>query len=110
MITLVHMLNIVSQTEEPVSELITPLRRYFNSGEVNFKVSDKKAAMDFLAKKYNDGKVDYLDGVTVLFREWWFNCRPSNTEPLLRLNIEAKSEELLEEKFAEIQKELGSPI
>ncbi|TFG48892.1 MAG: phosphomannomutase/phosphoglucomutase, partial [Candidatus Brocadiia bacterium] len=110
MITLVHMLNIVSQAEVPVSELIKPIKRYFSSGEVNFKVSDKKAAMDYLAKKYNDGKVDHLDGVTVLFREWWFNCRPSNTEPLLRLNIEAKREDLLEEKFAEIKKDLGSPV
>ncbi|MHC4756366.1 MAG: phosphomannomutase/phosphoglucomutase, partial [Planctomycetota bacterium] len=60
MVTLVHMLNIVSQAEVPLSELIKPLKRYFSSGEVNFKVSDKKAAMDFLAKKYHDGKVDHL--------------------------------------------------
>jgi len=107
MITLVHVLNIVSDAKAPVSELIKPLRRYSSSGEVNFKVDDKKAKMDELAKRYNDAQIDYLDGVTVRYKDWWFNCRPSNTEPLLRLNVEAKTESLLEEKLSEIEKQLG---
>ena len=110
MITLVHMLNIVSQAEKPVSELIQPLRRYAASGEVNFKVEEKQAKMQEFAKRYSDGEVDWLDGVTVRYKEWWFNCRPSNTEPLLRLNVEAKSEELLKEKFAEIEQQLGKSV
>jgi len=110
LITLVHILNIVSAAEKPISELIEPLRRYHSSGEINFKVEDKEAAMAMLAKKYAAGQIDYLDGVTVIFRDWWFNCRPSNTEPLLRLNIEAKTKEMLDEKFAEIEKELGPPV
>ena len=56
------------------------------------------------------GKADDLDGVTVQFKDWWFNCRPSNTEPLLRLNIEAKTAKLLQEKLAEMKKELGEPV
>jgi len=110
LITLVHVVNIVSEADRPVSELIKPLRRYFSSGEINFKVEDKQERMEALAKKYKDGEVDYLDGVTVRYKEWWFNCRPSNTEPLLRLNIEAKSKELLDEKYLEISRELGEPV
>jgi phosphomannomutase len=109
LITLVHILNITSESDQPVSELIRPLRRYAGTGEVNFKVDNKQAKMDELAKRYGDGQVDYLDGVTIGFKDWWFNCRPSNTEPLLRLNIEARTKELLDEKLAEIRGMLGSP-
>jgi len=66
--------------------------------------------MDWLARKYSDGKSDYLDGVTVWYKNWWLNCRPSNTEPLLRLNIEAKSKELLDEKLSEIKAQFGNPV
>ena len=110
MITLVHMLNIISEAGIPVSELIKPLRRYYSSGEINFKVDDKQARMDELARKYSDGQLDSLDGVTIRFKNWWFNCRPSNTEPLLRLNIEARSKEILEDKISEIESMLGKPV
>ncbi len=109
MITLVHVLNIVSETRTPISELIKPLRRYYSSGEINFKIDDKQAKMDELAKRYSDGQTDNLDGVTVQYKNWWFNCRSSNTEPLLRLNVEAKSKELLDEKMSEIGSQLGRP-
>jgi phosphomannomutase len=110
LITLVHILNIVSEANVPISELIEPLRRYYNSGEVNFQVDDKQAQMDELAERYSDGQIDYFDGVTVRYKDWWFNCRPSNTEPLLRLNVEAKSKELFQEKCAEIENQLGKPV
>jgi phosphomannomutase len=110
LITFVHMLNIVSQADSKVSALIKPLRRYFTSGETNFQIEDKKGRMDELAKRYRDGQVDWLDGVTVGYKDWWFNCRPSNTEPLLRLTVEAKTEKLLAEKLKEIEGVLGAPI
>jgi phosphomannomutase len=110
LITLVHVLNIVSSARMPISELIKPLRRYYSSGEINFKVEDKQAKMDGLTKRYSDGRVDNLDGVTIQYKNWWFNCRPSNTEPLLRLTVEAKSKELLEEKLSEIEAQLGKPV
>jgi len=110
LLTLVHMLNILSETDRTVSELIKPLRRYYTTGEVNFQVEDKKEKMDELAKVFSEGKLDYLDGITVDFKDWWFNCRPSNTEPYLRLNIEAKSQAVLDEKFADIQRHLGKPV
>ena len=110
MITLVHVINIVSKAKVPISELINPLRRYHVSGEMNFEVDDKQAKMDELLKRYSDGQVDHLDGVTVGYKDWWFNCRPSNTEPLLRLNLEAKSKKVLEEKLTEITGLLGEPV
>jgi phosphomannomutase len=86
------------------------LRRYYNSGEVNFEVENKQAKMDELVKRYNDGQIDNLDGVTIQYKNWWLNCRPSNTEPLLRLTVEAKSKELLEEKLSELKAQLGKPV
>ncbi|MBL7154863.1 MAG: phosphomannomutase/phosphoglucomutase, partial [Phycisphaerae bacterium] len=110
LITLVYILNIVAKTKKPVSELIEPLRRYHASGEINFEVEDKQTRMEELARRYGEGQSDYLDGITVRFKDWWFNCRTSNTEPLLRLNIEAKTKELLEERLGEIEAQLGEPV
>ncbi|MBP7053198.1 MAG: hypothetical protein KBE65_19500, partial [Phycisphaerae bacterium] len=70
---------------------------------------NKELRMEELARRYSEGKIDHLDGVTVDFKDWWFNCRPSNTEPLLRLNVEAKTRDLLQEKFGEIEQQLGAP-
>ena len=109
-ITLVHVLNIVTETNLPISELIQPLRRYYQSGEINFKVEDKQGKMDELVRRYSDAQIDYLDGIAVQYKGWWFNCRPSNTESFLRLNVEAKTKELLDEKLAEIEEQLGTPI
>lgn len=110
MITLVHVMNILGSTDKPVSELVAPLQRYWASGEVNFQVEDKEQAMRELARKYSQGQADDLDGVTVQFKDWWFNVRPSNTEPLLRLNVEAKTREMLGEKLAELEGALGKPV
>jgi phosphomannomutase len=77
---------------------------------MNFKVEDKQAKMNELQERYSDADVDNLDGVTVRYKQWWFNCRASNTEPLLRLNVEAKTEELLNEKLSELQEQLGKPV
>lgn len=110
LITLVHILNIVSESSVPVSELVKPLKRYYSSGELNFQVEDKQAKMNLLAKRYGDAQIDWLDGVTVMYKDWWFNCRASNTEPLLRLNVEAKQKQLLDEKLAEIEQHLGKPV
>lgn len=109
-ITLAHILNIVGEAQVPVSKLVKPLRRYYSSGETNFVVEDKQARMNEFAKVYKDGQIDTLDGVTVMFKDWWFNCRPSNTEPLLRLNVEAKTKKVLEQKLAELEKRLGKPV
>jgi len=109
LITFAKMLSIIHTAGKRVSEIVRPLRRYFQSGELNFKVKNKEEVMNELASGYDDGQIDHLDGVTVQYEDWWFNCRPSNTEPLLRLNVEAKTKELLESKLDEIESVLGQP-
>jgi phosphomannomutase len=99
------MLNVIKQllsTGKKMSELIRPLQRYFHSGEINSKVADVNAKLAELEKTYSDGKMLHLDGLTVEFDDWWFNVRPSNTEPLLRLNLEATTKAKMEEKQKEL--------
>jgi phosphomannomutase len=87
---------------EPLSELLAPFKRYFDSGEINSKVADQAAKIEEVARAFADGKQDRLDGLTVEFEDWWCNVRASNTEPLLRLNVEARTPELLADKTAEV--------
>lgn len=95
-------LNLMNENGKTLSELTANLKRYFHSGEINSDVEDKKGMMEKLKEIYKDGKLDELDGVRIDFPDWWFNVRPSNTEPKLRLNLEAKSQKLMEEKRDEI--------
>jgi phosphomannomutase len=87
-----------------LSELLEPLRsRYFISGEINSEVEDQEGKMNELAERHSKGAVSWLDGVSVDYEDWHFNVRPSNTEPLLRLNLESvKSEEHMREKRDEV--------
>ena len=94
--------NIISEAPN-LSSLIAPLQKYFHTGEINFKVADSNAAMDRL-RKLAGAQVAELDGVTVRFANWWCNLRASNTEPVVRLNLEADSAALRDAKFAEIKK------
>ncbi len=105
-IAFVILLQLLSDSEKPLSEIVKPFYKYFKSAELNFEISDKEAVLEKVKQKYSNGKQDYLDGVTVEYENWWFNIRPSNTEPLLRLTIEANTPEILQEK----QKELSSFI
>jgi phosphomannomutase len=73
-----------------MSELLAPLReKYFISGEINSEVADQDAKMQEIADRYSDADISWLDGVSVDYEDWHFNVRPSNTEPLLRLNLES---------------------
>ena len=92
----------MSKAGTPLSELLKPFRRYVASGEINSTVEDQQAKIEELAAQYADGRQDRLDGLTVEYDDWWFNVRPSNTEPLLRLNAEARTKELLDEKTQEV--------
>jgi phosphomannomutase len=99
----------------PFSELVSGLRRYHSTGEINFRVDDKDACLAQLRTTYRDGRQDELDGITVEFGDlgdaqwWWFNVRASNTEPLLRLNLEASAPALRDEKCGELVALLGEP-
>jgi phosphomannomutase len=110
MLAMVHVINTLTRANRSLSELIAPLRRYHGSGERNFQNTDKDNTIRAIAERYADGRVDFLDGVTVQYSDWWFNVRKSNTEPLLRLNIEANTPELLETKFTELAPQLGVPV
>lgn len=95
-------LKFISEKNKPLSEIIKPYQKYFHSGEINFKVKDPKAKSEEIEMIYRDGKINKLDGVTVEYPDWWFNIRTSNTEPLVRLNLEARSKDLMTEKVKEI--------
>ena len=98
------MLEYLSKTGKPLSEILRPYREhYFITGELNTRVSDVAAKLEALEKHFSaQGKVTHLDGLSVDASDWHFNVRPSNTEPLLRLNLEALSSELMEEKQGEV--------
>ena len=93
-----HAIAALGETTTTMSELLAPYIRYFASGEINSKVADTKAATELVEKSYTSEKVtiDHLDGLTVNGDTWWFNLRPSNTEPLLRLNVEASTQAQME--------------
>lgn len=102
LVATVRLLNIVSAANVPVSQLVAPLRKYFHTGEVNFEIENKDAALDAIRRTFNDGKQDEMDGVTVDYPNWWFNVRPSNTEPLLRLTLEGDTPALRDDNFARV--------
>ena len=90
----------LSAADRPLSEVLEPFRKYFDSGEINSRVDDHGARIERIAAALGDGAQDRLDGLTVEYQDWWCNVRASNTEPLLRLNVEARTPELLAEKTA----------
>ena len=100
LIAAVVALGELSAAGTPLSETLAPFRKYFDSGEINSRVEDQQGTIEELARTLADGREDRLDGLTVEFEDWWCNVRPSNTEPLLRLNLEARTPELLREKTA----------
>jgi phosphomannomutase len=102
--------SVLSGYDQPLSHILKPLQRYYGSGEINYEVHDKDAAIAKLAERYKDASVDYLDGITIEYDTWWFNVRKSNTEPLLRLNLEANTADLLKKKLEEVGAQLGTPV
>jgi len=105
-----RVLSILSAQKKSLSQIMKPLHKYSQSGEINFQVPDKEAKIKELAGKYSSGTIDYLDGITVDLGDWWFNVRQSNTEPLLRLNLETSSPAALKQRLAELQTILGQPV
>jgi len=97
-----YIANLLSQSPEPLSALIKPFQRYFKSAEINSEVKDPPAVIARLKNKYQDGKQFELDGLSVEYPGWWFNVRCSNTEPLVRLNLEAKTQAQLDQRTQEL--------
>jgi phosphomannomutase len=96
-------LQAVSRAGKPLSELRKPVERYAASGEINTRVGDVHQVMDAVAAHYADLDQDRLDGLTVDAGDWWFNLRPSNTEPLLRLNVEAPDDAACAQRSDEVR-------
>ena len=96
MIALLQCLEVFSDAGRPVSDVIAPIDHRVRSGEINSRVHDIPAKLAALQAHYHDAEIDHLDGVTIQYADWWMNVRPSNTEPLLRLNVEGDTKELME--------------
>ncbi|MEZ6195738.1 MAG: phosphomannomutase/phosphoglucomutase [Planctomycetota bacterium] len=101
-IAMLIVLDLLQREGRPLSAFVAELERYPATGEVNFEVADKDGMIARLKERYADGRISDLDGVTVEYADWWFNVRKSNTEPLLRLNLEADDRSILEARRAEI--------
>ena len=104
MLAIMKMLSREKAGGKTLSKIVSSIEKYYNSGEVNFKVTDADKTIKSVEVKYKKGaqKVFHVDGVTIEYRDWWFNLRKSNTEPLVRLNLEAKSSELMKKKLKEV--------
>jgi len=110
MLAALHAIAALGSQETPLSNILRPYQRYFASGEINSKVTNPQEVLARLEEVYGQGEgtsIDQLDGLTVNSEEWWFNVRSSNTEPLLRLNVEAKSQAGLERVKAEVLAIIG---
>src|ERR671912_2409673 len=104
-IAMLTVAELLGRQEHPLSELLAPIDPYVRSGEINSEAEDQEAALEKVEEQYSkrdSPEIDYLDGLTVDFGDWWFNLRPSNTEPLLRLNVEAKDRETVEKERDEL--------
>ena len=107
-LAMLNMIKLLLDEGKPLSEIVDPLRRYHHSGEINSEVKDIPAVLRRLEEKYGPiaKRVIHLDGYTAEFDDWWFNVRASNTEPLIRLNLEAKTREMMDVKVAELLAEI----
>ncbi len=94
----VALIDVLAKERKPLSELVAPLRRYHASGEISRRVPDTAALLRQIEAEHAGAQISHLDGLLVRYPDWWFNLRPSNTEPVLRLNLEADSEALMVEK------------
>jgi phosphomannomutase len=104
-IAMLTVAELVARQEGPLSDLLAPIDPYVRSGEINLEVEDQQATLKKVEEHYarlDDPKIDHLDGLTVDYGEWWLNLRPSNTEPLLRLNLEACDRETMEQERDEL--------
>ena len=100
---ILNVLEQMSKTGKSISGLVKQFKKYFYSGEINFEVKDKKKVLKTLENKFKTGRILKIDGLRIDFPQWWFNVRPSNTEPVLRLVVEAKTKKLMEETVRQLK-------
>jgi phosphomannomutase len=102
MVVILKLLFELTQSGMNLADYAQPLKKYFHSGEINFKGADKEKVFAVLKEKFNDAKINDLDGLTFTYPDFWFNARGSNTEALVRLNLEARDKKIMEEKIEEV--------
>lgn len=107
---LLKILKEIKNSGVSLSKIVAPVKRYYHSGEINFEVQNKDEKIREFKNRYKDGKIREIDGLRADFKDWWFLIRASNTEPVLRLVIEAKTKNLLEQKQEELTKFMDAPI
>ena len=103
MLAMLVLLQVISEDGRSLSEIRKDVEPYFTSGEINLEVADQKAAIARVAASFPDAELDYLDGLTASWPDHWFNLRPSNTEPLLRLNVEGPNPDKVDEIVAAVK-------
>lgn len=102
-LAMLRIIGIVSGDSRPLSQMVKPLIKYFNSGEINIEIKNCDQALQNIKDKYTNGKMSELDGIMIEYSNWWFNVRLSNTEPIIRIVVEADTKELLDDKVEEVQ-------
>jgi len=107
-IMILKLLQEFSSKNIPISKQVAPYKKYFHSGEINREVENKEKIFKLLEKKYKTGKINKLDGITVEYKNFWFNVRGSNTENKMRLNLEAIDKKTMENKRDEVLKIIQS--
>ena len=111
MLAALHAIAALGESKKSLSTILKPFNRYHSSGEINSTVSDAAASMETIQQKFeadSEVEMDHLDGLTISAKDWWFNLRASNTEPLLRLNVEASTEGRMEKVRDEVLKAIRS--
>ena len=102
-IPLLLVLELMSKENKPLSALVNQFTsKYFISGEINFSVQNAPSLLKEIEQRYHNGTIEHIDGVSIAYPDWRFNVRASNTEPLVRLNVEAKTKELAQQKTAQL--------
>lgn len=107
-LAMLRVIEIVTKEKKSLSQIVKPLLKYFNSGEINIDIQDREKALVNIKSRYLDGTIDEMDGIMVEYKNWWFNVRTSNTEPIIRLVVEADTKELMDEKKKELIQVLSS--
>lgn len=112
-LVMLKVLKVLSESKNDLSEMIKPFQRYAHSGEINIEISTREQGLALIQRfkdKYNDGKIDELDGVTIEYKDWWFNLRLSNTEPIIRLVVEGNTWEIMRSRINELTAEIKRSV
>ncbi|MEK9176148.1 MAG: phosphomannomutase/phosphoglucomutase, partial [Patescibacteria group bacterium] len=104
--TIVAVLKVMTREGKTLSQVLNELKRSFESGEFNYEVNNAPEILGALKEKYSDGELSELDGVAISYPNWRFSVRTSNTEPLLRLNVESLDQTIMEQKRDELKAEI----